>query len=177
MPTLKGYGSRISIRQYQPNDWDAICRIHDEARILELRHGGVDKRAFRPMQDVAEQDGLFDSETLVSCIGSEIVGFVSWNDDYITWLYVDPGYHRQGVGRHLLETALDRIGSGAWTNTIPENLPALRLYESVGMQLVWTRQSHCEGYSCNTARLALPTSRMYREDATRQIGRDTALNS
>ena len=142
-----------------------MCQIHDAARILELRLGHVDERAFRPMRDVAEDDEFFDSETLVALVGSEVTGFVSWNDDYVTWLYVDPNFHRQGIGRDLLEAALEHMGPQAWTNTIPENTPAINLYQSVGFQLVWVRPSECEGFPCNTARLALPSSRMFLAEA------------
>ncbi len=120
------------------------------------------------MADAAAEDEFFESETLVFCIGPDVVGFVSWNDDYLTWLYVDPAHHRQGIGRGLLEAALPRIGPDAWTNTIPENLPALALYQAVGMELVRIWPSSCDGYPCNTARLALPTSRMRSVEATRE---------
>ena len=32
----------IQIRAYQPQDWPALCTVHDEARRQELRLAGLD---------------------------------------------------------------------------------------------------------------------------------------
>lgn len=158
----------LLIRDYVPADWTQICRVHDAARLQELAAGAVDPRAFRPMADVAARDGFFASQTLVACDGIAVVGFVSWRDAYITWLYVEPRRQRRGVGRRLLENALRQIGPDAWTNMIAGNEPALALYRAVGMEVVCTRPGDCEGYSCNAMRLALPSSPMRDPAAERQ---------
>jgi ribosomal protein S18 acetylase RimI-like enzyme len=120
------------------------------------------------MGEVAEGDEFFDSETWVACVdGGGVVGFVSWNGDYITWLYVEPGCQRRGIGRRLLHEALRRIGGEAWTNMIAGNEAALGLYRSAGMEVVWMRESDCEGYPCRAMRLALPGGRMRDPGAVR----------
>lgn len=151
----------IVIRPYQNNDWPEVCRVHDWARVQELALGGVDPRAFRPMVEVAEADSFFVSETLVACLDDAVVGFASWDEAYLTWLYVDPAFQRQGIGRRLLGEALARIGSEAWTTMIAGNEPALALYRAAGMDVVKTLPSVIEGYSCLGLRLALPTSHMF----------------
>jgi len=156
-------------RRYTPADWPAVCRIHDAARPLELAAGGVDARAFRPMAEVAEADEFFDSQTLVATSEhGEIVGFVSWNADKVTWLYVDPAHHRRGIGRALLAEAIARIGPQAWTNCVGGNAAALALYQSAGMELVFERPSDVEGYACTGCRVALATSRMRHPAARRE---------
>lgn len=160
---------RLSIRAYTPADWASVCRVHDTARILELTASGVDVRAFRPMVDEAEADEFFVSETVVACVDDVIAGFVSWNGTYITWLYVEPAFQRRGIGRSLLQHALRQIGPEAWTNMISGNEPALSLYRSLGMEVVWNRLTECEGYACSLARLALPTSRMRDPGARREV--------
>jgi ribosomal protein S18 acetylase RimI-like enzyme len=157
----------LTIRGYTPADWPEVCRIHDRARVQELACGGVDPRAFRTMESVAQADEFFASETLVACAGSMVVGFISWSGAYITWLYVKPTHQQRGVGRLLLLETLQRIGPEAWTNIIAENKPALALFRHCGMELVRTRPGDCDGYACDSARLALPTSRM-REPAARR---------
>src|SRR4029079_13305981 len=126
-------------------DWDAVCQVHDAARVLELACGGVDPGAFLPMANVAEDEEFFDSETLVACMDGRVVGFISWNGAYITWMYVGPALHRRGIGRQLLAQAMRRIGPQAWTNAIGGNAPALALYLSMGFELVWVRPSDCDG--------------------------------
>ena len=160
---------RLSLRAYTHADWESVCRVHDAARILELTASGVDIRAFRPMVDEAEADEFFDSATVVAQVDDAIAGFVSWNGTYITWLYVEPAFQRRGIGRSLLQHALQQIGPEAWTNMIAGNEPTLALYRSLGMEVVWIRPTECEGYACGLARLALPTSRMRDPVARREI--------
>ncbi|WP_425616185.1 DUF6714 family protein [Anatilimnocola sp. NA78] len=160
----------VLLREYTADDWPAVCQVHDAARVQELAAGQVDPRAFRPMLEVAKADEFFLSETLVACAGEAVVGFVSWNSSYITWLYVDPRQQRRGIGRQLLQAALDRIGGEAWTTTIAGNEPALSLYRSLGLELVKTMPSEIEGFACEGQRLALPTSRMRDPAARREKG-------
>lgn len=169
---MKKQQSRVTdeliLRAYSTADWPAICRIHDAARVQELAAGGVDPRAFRPMTEAAEGDEFFVSETVVACESETVVGFVSWNGDYVTWLYIDPLFQRRGVGSKLLQHALERIGPEAWTNLLGGNEAALSLYRAVGMEVVWTKPSECDGYPCVGLRVALPTSRMRDPVAKRQ---------
>src|SRR5437868_5350098 len=97
----------VFLRAYTRADWPAICRIHDTARLQELANGNVDLRAFRTMEQAAEEDEFFTSETLVACgTGNAVIGFVSWRGSYVTWLYVDPASQRRGIGRQLLAEAM-----------------------------------------------------------------------
>lgn len=166
----------VVLRSYTPDDWLAVCHVHDLARVHELARGGVDPRAFRTMAEAAEADEFFVSESLVACAAGgatgrtgAVIGFVSWNGAYVTWLYVDPAHCRRGIGRLLLDAALRRIGPEAWTTMIDGNAPALALYRSAGMEVVSSRTGHLEGYPCAGVRLALPTSRM-RDPAAKRHG-------
>lgn len=152
----------VTIRNYHEDDFPAVCAVHDRARPDELR-GSVPPEAFRPMADVAADERFFTSQTLVACDGGRVVGFVSFEGAYITWLYVDPAYHRQGVGRQLLRHAMTSCGPDAWTNTLAGNVAARRLYECEGFRVAREFDSDCDGYPCRTLRLALPTSVKYRE--------------
>jgi GNAT superfamily N-acetyltransferase len=127
----------------------------------------VDARAFLSMQEAAERDEFFDSRTLVACEGDRVVGFISWNGDYITWMYVDPDCHRRGIARMMLREALERIGPGAWTITLEGNSAAVGAFSEAGLEVVLSGRSDCEGYPCGFLRLALPTSRMHDPQARR----------
>jgi [ribosomal protein S18]-alanine N-acetyltransferase len=164
---LKTMPVEVEIRAYIPADWPQVCRVHDLARVQELANGGVDPGAFRPMTEAAEADEFFVSETLVACLGEAVIGFVSWNGDFITWLYVDPAQQRRGIGRQLLDAAMYRVGPEAWTVMLANNAPALALYLQAGLEVVFTRPSTVEGYPCGGVRLALPSSRM-RDPAVRR---------
>lgn len=157
----------IKLRAYEQADWPAVCRIHDAARVQELAAGQVDPRAFRPMVEAAAGDEFFISQTLIACAGKEVVGFVSWNGPYITWLYVDPDYQRRGIGSRLLNEALSRSGPNTWTSMLAANDAAMSIYLKAGLEVVWIRPSECDGYPCQGVRLALPTSWMHNPNARR----------
>ncbi len=92
----------ITIRSYESRDWAGVCRIHDVARLDELR-GSVGLEAFLALADTYEAEGLFESEVWVAELDGTLAGFVSASADEITWLYVDPELYRRGVARALVE--------------------------------------------------------------------------
>ena len=147
--------SPVTIRVYRDADWAAVCALHDRARPDEL-HGSCDPRAFVPLADEKEDDNSFRrSRKFVACFGEQVVGFVGIDGTYISWLYVEPNYYGQGIGRQLLRLGIELIGAQAWTVALAGNTRALRLYESEGFQVVRTFESENAGYPCTCVRLAL----------------------
>ncbi|WP_051329267.1 GNAT family N-acetyltransferase [Geminicoccus roseus] len=65
-----------------------------------------------------------------------IVGFagVEVPDSFIQHLYVDPGFARQGIGRKLLQAAVELAGGQATLKCQRKNAGALRFYRREG----WT---------------------------------------
>ena len=154
------------IRPYSEEDFAAVCAVHDRARPMEIA-GSADPRAFRPMVEEAEEEEFFVSRTIVAAIEDRIVGFISFNVSYITWMYVDPDFHRHGIGAALLAEALKHIGPEAWLNTMAGNDAAIAFYRKAGFDVVKSFPSDCNGFPCTCLRLALPTSRMHDPAATR----------
>jgi ribosomal protein S18 acetylase RimI-like enzyme len=149
----------IVVRASVEADWPELCRIHDAARVGELRDTvGLD--AFLPLAETYEREGLFDNPVLVADLAGRPAGFVSASTDEITWLYVDPAVQRRGVARALiarvLATAGDRVelevldGNDAarafyesmgfvWESTTTGKLAGNEQFEATGHTLVWTR--------------------------------------
>ncbi|MGD1952021.1 MAG: GNAT family N-acetyltransferase [Leptolyngbyaceae cyanobacterium] len=134
----------IRLRNYILEDWDAIATIHDRARLDELRVSvGVD--AFLSLAATADNEGLFDGEVWVACKDNAIVGFVAFDDDEVTWLYVSPDYYRQGIGRLLLQQAIRRCGKTVGTSVLSGNDAALTLYLSEGFKIIETKTGKLSG--------------------------------
>lgn len=133
------------IRPYVEADWPHICRIHDAARLDELRDSaGVD--AFLTLEQTAVGEGLFDGALWVATVDGEVVGFAAYDDGELTWLYVDPARYRRGVGRALLRHALAEAGGDHVETTVLEGNPAaLGLYLAEGFTLVETRAGRLAG--------------------------------
>ncbi len=142
----------ITYRDYQDQDWKAICRIHDRARPDELK-GSCDPRAFIPIEQDEEVEDLKRSQKFVACDGDKVVGFVAVDEKYVSFLYVDPAYYGRGIGRNLLQMGVETAGPGAWTIVLHKNHPAIKLYESQGFKEVRRFDSDNAGYPCTCLRM------------------------
>lgn len=124
----------LEIRPYRQSDWKTIQRIHDFARKIELRFAELDG-AFLPLYVAAEREGLFEYNVDVAALDGDTVGFCAYSDEEFAWLYVYPGLHRKGIGRALLEHALEREPGIREVEVLAGNTPARALYESCGFFL------------------------------------------
>ncbi len=142
----------ITYRAYQNADWPAICRIHDRARPDELK-GSCDPRAFIPIEQDPEVEDLKRSQKFVACDADKVVGFSAVDEKYVSFLYVDPDYYGQGIGRKLLQMAVDAIGEKAWTIVLDGNQRAIGLYESEGFKEIERFKGDNAGYPCTCLRM------------------------
>ncbi|MEV0646730.1 GNAT family N-acetyltransferase [Phytomonospora sp. NPDC050363] len=133
------------IRAYADDDWPAVSRIHDAARLDELRDSaGVE--AFLTLEATAEEEGLFDGDLWVATVDGEVAGFAAYDEGELTWLYVDPGRYRSGVGRALLRHALAASGDERVETTVLDGNPAaFALYLAEGFAVVETRVGKLAG--------------------------------
>lgn len=116
----------------------------------ELRDSaGVE--AFLSLQQTAEAEGLFDGKLMVAEVGGAVVGFVAFDDEEVTWLYVDPQRYRQGIGRRLLREAIASAGPRVEVTVLDGNPAALALYLSEGFTITETKTGPLVGNEAFTA--------------------------
>jgi len=132
------------IRHYKPSDWQALCQIHDQARIDELK-GSVDLAAFLTLEQTYQNEGLFDREVWVCETENNVVGFVAFAENELTWLYVSPQFYRKGIGRALLQKAIERCGGNIATEVLSGNQSALQLYLSEGFEIMEVKKGQLTG--------------------------------
>lgn len=135
----------VLIRPYRDADWDAIARVHDAARLDELRDS-VGVEAFLTLAQTAEGEGLFDGLVWVAETGGEVVGFVALDGDEVTWLYVDPAHYRRGIGRALLRHAVEAApGAQVEVDVLAGNPAAEGLYLGEGFVILETKTGSLVG--------------------------------
>ena len=140
--TLKEPSEKL--RSYLDQDCPDLCRIHDAARLQELRLS-VGEAAFKTLQETAHSEGLFDSELTVLEVDRVVCGFVAWTAEELTWLYVDPAHYRRGFGRRLLRHAIENAGPLFKTQVLEGNDPALSLYLSEGFRVAERKSGNLVG--------------------------------
>lgn len=122
------------VRKYEEKDWERIKEIHDEARKIELCAAGLEE-AYLTLEQTYQNEGLFDYQLLVEeNENKSVVGFIAFHTDEIGWLYVDPVYHRLGVGTRLLEAAMRKTGNEVLIEVLENNTGAIALYEKYGFK-------------------------------------------
>ena len=75
---------------------------------------------------------LVENQTWVYELDGIPVGFLCVQGEYIDRLYVDPAYHRQGIGRALLKKARSLSPRHLWLYTHVANKMARAFYERFG---------------------------------------------
>lgn len=134
----------ITIREYTDADWPEIARIHDIARLDELRPTvGLD--AFLTLEQTFEEEGLFDGEVWIADLDGRVAGFIATADDEITWTYVDPALYRRGVARAMLRHVMARASGPLELEVLDGNDVARAAYEGVGFVVVATTTGKLAG--------------------------------
>jgi ribosomal protein S18 acetylase RimI-like enzyme len=152
----------IVIRPYRPSDRDAVIALtvaaFDGVSIdhnLDRRLGPVAGRdwRWRKGRDVERDIDMPGSELAVAEYEDtgEVAGYVTLfmdHDSRIGWIHnlaVDAGLRGQGLGRRLIEHALDHFRANGMTvariETLDQNPVGQHLYPSVGFQEI-ARQIH-----------------------------------
>ncbi|MEM9005891.1 MAG: N-acetyltransferase [Cyanobacteria bacterium P01_F01_bin.86] len=134
----------VNTRSYQSTDWLRLCEIHDASRLDELSLTvGMD--AFLTLEQTAESEGLFEDKLVVAEVDGVVRGFVAYSDEELTWLYVDPQFYRQGVGRSLIRHVVADSTSAIELEVLEGNTPALKLYLSEGFRVIRRIEGKLEG--------------------------------
>ena len=152
--------ARLSIRPYDDGDLDVLKEITAEAfdgvsidQIIEGRHGllrGEDWRA-RKVRHIDADVSRDTGAVFVGEIDGAVVGYVTtWTDEasgigHIPNIAVRVGFQGMGIGRRLIDHALDNFRSAGMTHakieTLETNAVGYGLYTSMGFEEL-ARQVH-----------------------------------
>ncbi len=121
------------IRLYKPEDFEDVTRLWFEAETVampqlmqRMGHTLEDAREYFSRAVVAE-DQIWVYER-----NGVPLGFLAIQGEFIDRLYVDPAYHRQGIGGALLKKARQLLPKHMWLYTHIANKMARAFYEKNG---------------------------------------------
>lgn len=101
---LGGGGEAAVIRKYAPDDKDAVLRVwYDSARVA---HPFWAPQMFDREREAIATLFLPRAETYVIERTGTVVGFISLMGTEVGGLFVTPQYHREGIGRALMDHAM-----------------------------------------------------------------------
>lgn len=117
------------IRKYEDRDLEELLDAWYSAS--EVAHPFLDEAFFeQERQDIANIY-LPNAETWVYELEGVVVGFISLIGNEVGGIFVDPRFHRQGIGRALIDEAR-RTRNVLELDVFKDNLVGRGFYEKVG---------------------------------------------
>ena len=141
------------IREYCPNDWEAVSDIYDLAKPDEMR-GVVPTDSIIPLSSSPAMLTLFEeSKILVFELEGVVAGFGGCRNQTITYLFVHPEHRRKGVASLLVVAMLNVLEGEAKLNVAKKNVGAYQLYSRLGFVAETEFEGQYNGYPCEVARM------------------------
>src|ERR1700721_40270 len=128
----------IGIRQFQPGDAAAFRRLNEEWITRFFRIEPKEERVLAdPQATILDLGGrIFFATAGERCVGCCALVRMSDTEFEVAKMAVEPAYQRAGIGRRLLDAAIQEgrnVGARRlYLETNHTLTPAIRLYESVG---------------------------------------------
>jgi ribosomal protein S18 acetylase RimI-like enzyme len=124
---------------------DTIFEVRGEGRSFQLVERALESPIAKtfPLDEVGQGPEWENAWLALDdgrAAGVVATQYETWNRRAVIWhLYVDAGLRRRGIGRRLLETALEAaVEAGmqvAWLETSSVNVPGVRAYERLGFEV------------------------------------------
>lgn len=139
------------IRQYRPTDCEELVDVW--ARASALAHPFLSDEFLELERRNIPDLYLPMAETWVWEAGGRVVGFLSLLGNEVGALFVDPEFHRSGIGRALLEKARALRGE-LEVEVFERNRLGRGFYERIGFELIHRRIHEQTGFEVMRLRLA-----------------------
>lgn len=121
------------IRQFRQEDFEPICKFWFEA--IELAEPELVLRMgyeFQGAREFFRNVVVPENQIWVYELDGVPVGFIGMQNDYIDRLYVDPKFHRRGIGLALIKHARSMFPNHLWLKTDQANKISRAFYEKNG---------------------------------------------
>ena len=128
--------SASTIRPYRPEDVDQVLGVWERAS--RVGHSFLPESFFPRERGKVETEYLPSARTWTSELRGRVIGFVSLVGGEVGGLFVEPEYHRRGVGRALLEF-VQSVEAKLELDVFERNPAARAFYERCGFAVISRR--------------------------------------
>lgn len=142
----------LAIRGYRAVDMEALSAIWFDAS--RIAHPFIGETRLREQRVLIETIYLPQAETLVAVHRGDPAGFISLMDDFIGGLFVCPRHQGAGIGRTLIEHAIESREQ-LQLEVYTANTGACAFYRSLGFVETGRRQSDDQGLPFENAQMTL----------------------
>ncbi|MBI3167624.1 MAG: GNAT family N-acetyltransferase [Chloroflexi bacterium] len=121
------------IRLYREEDFEIVVRFWFEA--IEFAEPEIVQRMgyeFQGAREFFQNEIVPKNQIWVYELDGVPVGYIGMQSDYIDRLYVDPKFHRRGIGLALIEHARSLFPNHLWLKTDQANKISRVFYEKNG---------------------------------------------
>lgn len=141
------------IREYQPADCDDVLRVWASASALA--HPFLSEEFLELERHNIPDVYLPNAETWVWEADGHVVGFISLLGNEVGAIFVDPAFHRFGIGRALIDRARALRGE-LEVEVFERNLQGRAFYAKLGFELTHRKVHDQTGFEL--MRLRLPAN-------------------
>ena len=121
------------IRPYQEEDFEIIVKFwFDAVQVAEPELVKRMKYEFQGAREYFKNVVVPENKMWVYELNQEPIGFLAMQNEFIDRLYVNPKFHRQGIGKVLLEFAKTLSPNHLWLYTDQANKMSRAFYEKNG---------------------------------------------
>ncbi len=138
------------IRRYQPADCEDVLRVW--ARASAVAHPFLSEEFLDLERHNIPTVYLPNAETWVWVAGEQVVGFVSLLGNEVGAIFVDPKFHRSGIGRALMDRARELRGA-LEVEVFERNLQGRAFYAKLGFTLMHRQVHDQTGFAVMRLRL------------------------
>lgn len=139
------------IRQYQPADCNDVLYVWERASALA--HPFLSQEFLELERHNIPNVHLPQAETWVWETDGRVVGFIALLGNEVGALFVDPAFHRRGIGRALLDQVRSLRGE-LEVEVFERNLLGRAFYAKVGFELLRQEVHQETGFPVLRLRLA-----------------------
>lgn len=130
-----GEKMNLEIKIYEPQYFDALCSVMNRSRRQELKSEKLEE-VFLPLKDAPYLDYFLSSTIYLAVKDGVLAGFVGFQPNNLSFLYVDPDYQGQGIATELIKKALAELERPVRLEVFTHNERAKALYKRFGFKTV-----------------------------------------